>query len=309
MNLEYDPDRSWIETGMLLDRAEKENTWDKSAGNFTNWMQKQANQCRLQRTTLWRYMSAGRSYERMRGDMAARGIELPPLDQLSDSVSAENIELLSKIGRAMPVSEADVLAQRILNGKVPRIELRGLWITYRAAFDGRTAQGRGVEAPQIDYSQASSLRSLMQANVISAIRNGGRDWTGVPNPKVFRVFTDVELPSTGDLPDRLTIGVVVVLIVPQTRQLEFHGIEILGPKVQRSELKAASRFAPYFDKLWVATPAGMVDATNKSLPAYFGIIHAKDSQIQVVRPAVTRSVSELKSGFLAKMLLSEAISG
>lgn len=108
--------RSWAHIGYLLDRIDQTDYWRNEAKSFTEWLKGHAESLGLKESTLWRYLTAGRYYIKLREALTGRGVSCPPLGELPDKVSPENLELLSKLARVAPDNALQRLAEQVISG-------------------------------------------------------------------------------------------------------------------------------------------------------------------------------------------------
>lgn len=256
--LSRDPRRDWPRIGELLGKVDATEAWRESAANFTEWMRDvAAPACGLKEASVWRYLRASRIYMNLRRELSERSMTLPPLKLLSPKVSAENLELLDKLRRVAPREITESIARRLVNGQVPRDEIRSLWADYRPAMLGRTAQGRGVKPPKVDRRIPETDGNLTRAYVLSALRRGGAEWTGDSEPEVYSVFADVELPSKSLTKEdqRCTVDAVVVVRSNPSATVEFHGVHVRADADSRTVPPWLESAIPYFTKLWIVSAA------------------------------------------------------
>ena len=76
--------RSWAHIGYLLDRIDQTDYWRNEAKSFTEWLKGHAESLGLKESTLWRYLTAGRYYIKLREALTGRGVSCPPLGELPD---------------------------------------------------------------------------------------------------------------------------------------------------------------------------------------------------------------------------------
>lgn len=306
--LDYEPGRPWAEIGAALDQVEKEKAWETAAGSFSSWLQQLAVQLGLKKASLWRYLSAVRFYEQLRAELADRNIDLPLREALPTSVSAENIELLAKLYRVLDKNEADTLVQRTLKGTVTRDELRHHWQAYRLALGGRTARGIGALVPSVDPTDSGSAHSILRAKLLSSIRNGGAGWTGISDPDLFKIFPKVESWFYDrSIKAETRIDITILMRPKADAEFEFHGLVVVDRDLQHRHVLAVDKFAPFYNRLWIATVPTYTKADELLLPESVGLLFLVNDRIEAVKRAHPSVVSDLNSGLMAKSLLAELL--
>ncbi len=302
-----DARRAWPRLGELLRKIEASRAWDGQSASFTEWMRDiAAPACGLREGSVWRYLRASRIYESLHQELAAMGHSIPPLALLSPRVSAESLELLDKLRRAAPGEMTIPIAERLLQGRVERDELRKLWMHYRPALLGRTAQGRGVAVPRIDPRIPEAEKSVAKADVLTALRFGRSDWTGAAEPYAYRVFIDVALPGealVGKAEHRV-IHAVALVRPTATAVVEFHAVHVSGCAAQDDLPRWLGTAAPYFTKIWVAYKGRNASRFSSEHVHDFGSLSVEDGQVIVrTQPRAMREAGT-KTGLLATEILS-----
>jgi len=301
--------RPWALIGSLLDQAERLGVWQGEARSFTEWMRRVALSLDLRESSVWRYLRATRIYQELRADLATRGHSLPDLQSLPKRVSAENLELFSKLRRVAPQEKMDEIALRLIAGNIVRNELRTLWYDYRPAMAGRTAQGRGVGSPVVDHAKPGTANSLLEAEVFSILRTGWQGWTHGTPLNVNELFTHVALPLAANCIDKFwTIDAVVVLRRAANGPIELHGIEVRTPRIlSPRDFYLFDKSKALFDYMWIASNRTDFVLNDTSEIEHVGLLLIESGQMIVARPATKRADSGTRSGDLAKCLLLTAL--
>ena len=294
---------------MLLDEIEKSQVWRENASSFTEWMQKTAPMVGLKPASLWRFLLSCRTYNTLRKEMAARGLELPGLGALPPQVSAENVEIFDKLRRAAPEHVTDPIAWRLVRGELSRTELRTIWQDYRPALAGRTARGYGVSAPRVDRRDPDVAESLGEAEALLALRGGDRAWTGTPDADIYAVFSRVGLsirrPARGAM--RRVLDAVVAVRAGEGSDLDFHAFEVRGRKFGEECGPWFEEVTPYVDYAWIAVVGAIGADVVASAPAGLGIAEIHAEQVRVRRRPERITRGGHLSIDLAKQLLISAL--
>ena len=305
--------RSWAQVSWLLDQVERTEYWRGHAQSFSEWLGSTAPKIGVKESSLWRYLSTGRYYQKLRKALQARNLPSLPLEQLPDTISAEHLEILAKIERVVPKKLFKELAGRMLTESVTRNELRMIWRTYRPILAGRTARGRGVTTPRVDPADRTQLDMQRGATALTTLMAAGSEWTGIRDPQFYYTISGVIVPGfrkrafdmlalvreTSDSPVMM-IGVEIKNFLPAVRQQQEKETQnasqllqgptnvalshtFVRPKV--ADGHALDLLAGYCDRLWVAwvgkeKTQGVVD-----VPEFVGILRVDGGSIEVERPA------------------------
>lgn len=295
--------RTWAQIGKLLDEVDHSGYWRTSAGSFTEWLKAISPSLKLKEASLWRYLTAARYYQEIHKTLIDKNVTIPPLDELFENVSAENIEILSKLARVTPDDVFLRLAKQVAAGTITRAELRETWLAYRPVLSGRTKRGKGVAVPKINPADPNQFNSMLEAQVFTALSASGSEWSGVEHPDHYQLFMQVspELPT--DVRKRFTFDAVVTLRARNSDPLVFHGIEIKGSCFSSSTYDLLEHQTPYCDFLWIATHGSTIQLDMIHMPEHVGLMVAVGNGIQVIRLAQRTKQSGRYTGELAKGLL------
>ena len=302
--------RTWGQIFMLLDSIDQSRYWQKGANSFTGWIEMNAPALHTKPAMLWRILSAGRFVRQVAERVKMKGIEIPPFDVLPDSVSPENVELLSKLSRVMPDETFADFARKVFSGDVKRSELRGAWETYRPVLMGKTARGRGVVPPKLNIRDAEQFRSLLEADTLSAFQAAGPGWTGIASPLIYRVFVHVD-PEGYRRSPITNLFPAVVVVKPPHGPIEYHGIRFASFSRSHDSYKG---ILMYCDYLWIfnhKSQEGKIKTTSNdlciSLPDGIGILDISEGKVSVVRPAASVDGAGTMRGDIASALLVRSL--
>lgn len=295
-------ERPWSQVGSLLNQVEVTNHWHGKASSFSDWLRSFAQTIGLGEASLWRYLASARYYEKLQQTLNGRGVPCPPLKDLPAKVSPESLELLSKLERVAPNEQLQSIAARVVNGAITRAELRRTWEAYRPALAGRTARGKGVDAPTIDPYDTVQFQSVLEAQIITTLSSADPAWTGIIKPECYEIFHNVQPEFAQSERERFEFDAVVVSRAKKFDQLDFHVIEIRGNHVANPKVGALlERQFQYCHFFWLALDARSQGTGSHVLPDSVGLLVAKEGSIRVLRPA-KRFLGE-RTGELAKGLL------
>ena len=301
--------RPWFETGQELARVDASGGWRSSAATYSDWVDAEAEKLGLSRSNLWRYLAAVRYYEALRVRLSTAKFAFPLLDDLPATVGPESLELLGKLERAMPATSFHALAREVVGGGVRRAKLRELWLAFRPALGGQTARGRDKEIPSIDLRNPDQRTSVLEALVFSALSDYGPTWTGMSEPFLYKLVSDVypersgESAPRGNMDVATSIDLVAILQQVQRGPLVFHGVEIRGGPLPERIGRQLTAQSMYVHAMWLAVPALPSDAELRNIPAGVGLLVATKNKIEVVRGAKHRSGDALTGQFAKGLII------
>jgi hypothetical protein len=296
---------SWADLGLLLDRVDTTGAWKASARSFTDWVRGQSPALGLREASLWRYLAAVRYYRSL-AESTPGSAPMPALDSVAHRVSPENLEILAKVSRVAPADVTTRLTDRVLAGTLNREALRQTWRAYRPALAGRTARGRGVRAPRVNWSDPTQYGALLAAETLTSLAQNPTDWLGDTMPDLLELFTPVEfVPAGQSAPIRF--DAVVALRERRGDPLRFHGVEVRGPDTPPLKGARLDRLLGACDYLWLALHELAAPPGRQAVPEGVGLIFVGTDGVKVLRPAVRSAASGVLTGSLASELLARKL--
>ncbi len=232
-------DRDWVSVGRILDEGIKQKTWDLLFGSTRQAIVKISEQSHVKPASLWRFLSSVRIYNELEELLSHHGIPCPPL---TSSCSAENIELLGRLHRVMPIAVFLPAAVAVLENRTSRTALRNLWNDYKPVMQGKTVRGRGK--PVLEHD----IRAIRKSQVLSMIR-------GTPFWVAEESFPDVPQHETVTqvlLPEMTLDAVVIAQSMPDGALPEFHAVKILDHSPDDTEYELLVETMEYCDGFWIA---------------------------------------------------------
>jgi hypothetical protein len=290
--------RSWAQVSWVLDQVERTGYWEGRAQSFSEWLTSTAPKIGVKDSSLWRYLSAGRYYQKLRKTLRARNIRCPPLEKLPATLSPESLEILAKIERVVPEKLFEDVGERVLGGSVTRHGLREIWQTYRPVLEGRTARGRGMTAPRINPADERQLEMQKEATALTTLMSAGPEWTGIKDAQFYCTIGDVTVPKAG--PEKHAFDMLALV-----RETEDSSVMMMGVQIKTmTKVVFIDSLAWYCDRLWLMLVAKAKIQDVAYVPEFVGILRADAGKLKVERPA-TDSYPGLgaKTGELAKELL------
>lgn len=312
--------RTWGQISQLLLEIENSNylqeefSWRRQQRlekgsrpqSLTAWVKSFSKGSGINISTLWRYLSAGRYYKQLVSldCIKKQSNSSLPLDQLSDNVSAESLEILSKISRVSPDNEFIALAQKLLDGNVTRSELRDVWEAFRPVLDGQTVRGQAyrplISAPdeiklRPNYFEALASNALLASNGILVDAVG---------PKNHKVFFNIAPKCHNS--NKIHEFNAVVAVKTKDMNVVLHGIEIITEiSCEYSELISTGTLLSDF--LWLIPQEDILTAIEELIPKYVGILIVTGTELSVIRPAQKCNNSGTQVECLAKALLAKLL--
>jgi len=291
--------RTWAQIGALLHSIKESGYWRNEAESFSNWLESFGDKIGLKRATLWRYMSAGKKYNNLRRSAASFSVETlnyPPLEELQNHVSPENLELLEKLSRVMETEDSYCMMDEVIRGTIRRETLREKWQAFRPALKGQTARGKPYEKIRVDRSNEEQFRKIIEGEIYTALKEKGSNWMGISDPAFFKLILNVhpDIKSVGhsrykDVED-LDLDAVALVKEDDKSPLLVHGIEIAAVFTPGIVNKIES-MCWYCNCVWLAVHRNTLNMDLGLISEGIGVIALSDNEdIEVlVHPAMDSS--------------------
>lgn len=306
----------WGFVSLTLNEIGQSEKWLTTHSSFTAWVKSFAEAATVQESSLWRMIAAGRFYSSLGTKVGA--LKLPGLVEISKTVTAEQLELVEKIGRVSSPTETEKLLAGVINGSLTRDKLRTRWRIYRDAASTKFSTAnmgantrnrvvlpkmRGVRVTLYDSSVEQLLVTLIEKQPV-------KDWIGNSNPYFIKTFYRPPIALSGTdksgnlfrfLPD-----ILVVIQEFEEAPVLFHIVEVVSNWRIDSlgalmKVDVAKMYADYF---WFAVGDFADDNLLQSIPAGVGLITFSHAGIAVRQQAIAVS-NNFRSGDLAKLLLTK----
>ena len=294
--------RSWAQVSWVLDQVERTGYWEGRAQSFSEWLTSTAPKIGVKDSSLWRYLSAARYYQKLRKTLRARNIRCPPLEKLPATISPESLEILAKIERVVPKKLFEDVGERVLGGSVTRHGLREIWQTYRPVLEGRTARGRGMTAPRINPADERQLEMQKEATALTTLMSAGPEWTGIKDAQFYCTIGDVTVPKAG--PEKHGFDMLALV-----RETEDSPVLMMGVQIKiMTKVVFIDSLAWYCDRFWLMLVAKAKIQDVAYVPEFVGILRADAGKVKVERPATEGYPGlGMKSGEMAKELLTRVL--
>jgi hypothetical protein len=275
--------------------------WGFAFRSYTSFVKTFSKDSGINESLLWRYLGAGKYYNKIRGNF-----DWPELALLPESVSPDSLEVLGKLERVLPEDDFKRLAMSIFNQTIKREELRNLWNMYRPVFKGETARGSYKKIPSVDKDNIKQLGLLQYSQFVNSLIENSMCFSSNNGSNYYRVFSKMNLPKDGEYLISLGIDVVVIGKDANTLDVKLHGIRYIS----EDDFKSFNEMvflnltiqAKYFDFLWLASREDLL--TDKfEIPNYVGIILSRDVGNKVLRMPSTNEYSGMDINRILKDLL------
>ncbi len=291
-------DRDWVSVGRLLEEGIKHKAWDTLFGSTRQAMVKISEQAHVKPASLWRFLSSVRIYDQLGELFSHHGIPCPAL---TSSSSAENIELLGRLRRVMPIAAFLPAAAAVLENRMSRAALRNLWNDYKPVMQGKTARGRGK--PVLD----PDIRAIRKSQVMSMVRSTPF-WVPedcLPDVPQHEILTQIVLLE-------MTLDAVIIVRSSESAVLpEFHAVKIMDHSPDETEYELLSEVMEYCDALWFAIHLDdFIDGDGSlRLPAAAGLLQVEDfaEEVTWMRAIKRPDLTQKKSDMLPRCLVAHLL--
>lgn len=293
----------WPIIGYLILSAEHIQLWQADCKSFTEWMRIFSREIKRQESLCWRYLAAAKFYLKLQDIFNENNIECPAITALSEDVSPENVELLSKLHRVMPHDQFLNYAQRTIGNNIKRKELREAWSIYRPSLQGRTARGTKI-APSINPNDQNQFHSQAEAAAITSLINSDGAWAKKKVSDFYKTFRNIKLPITYDGNDCIYEPDLLVLTgSKETGDISTHLVEYTSLINTQHTIEKLISASSKVNSLWVMSHADAFESPP-DLPQAFGLIVLSGTNNFTVKRAAKFSVVDQSLVFKQLLLHS-----
>lgn len=293
------PRTSWGRIGARLIAEEQRDARGNDSGSVAEWIAEKSREYGVSPQSLWRYRSAAKFYNEQRALHQRKGVRLPALEDVAPTVSAEAIELLSKMIRIVPVDVLEPMERRILEGTIKKKEVQAAWAAYAPLLQGRSARGRGVQVESIALDEASRR----SADIVLGLRRSRGSWLG-RRLAMYEVFAASDLCGN-EVESPILEHAVVVSRDSQDDGVQLHGVVIGATDHSVPEAKSFRTLGNAVDRIWFASTASLTERQIEPLPDRMGVLHVDvGGGVRVMREAQAISHTRSASEALARQVLS-----
>ena len=308
----------WGTVSSTLNEISQSENWRDSHTSFTAWVKSFAEAAAVQESSLWRIISAGRYYSSL-GTIIGT-LKLPTLIDISKSATAEQLELVEKIGRVSSSTEVEKLIAGIIDGSLTRDRLRTRWRVYRDSESNKTNATltkanttTKVVLPKNNRREIQSF-DVVERLLITMIENQPvKDWIGIANPHFIKTFYRPPVTLSGDDKTNACIkfqpDLLVIIQEVESSPVLFHIIEPMSYRRFDSLnwRKIANIARMYADFFWLAVEDKSGDSLLIAIPEEVGLITFSSSGIILRQQPKLSKYQNIRSGELAKLLLTKVL--
>ena len=291
-------DRDWVSVGRLLEEGIEQKTWDTLFGSTRQAIVKISEQTNVKPASLWRFLTSVRIYDQLEDLFSHHSIPFPAL---TSSSSAENIELLGRLRRVMPMASLLPAAVAVLENRMSRGALRNLWNDYKPVMQGKTVRGRGK--PVLDHD----IHAIRKSQVLSMIRSTPF-WVPkdrLPDVPQHEILTQIVLLE-------MTLDAVIIVRSSESATLpEFHAVKFIDHSPDDTEYELMSEIMENCDALWFAIHLDdFIDGDGSlRLPVGAGLLQIEDFAKMGTRMRVISNpdLTQKQNGILPRCLIAHML--
>lgn len=295
---------TWAKLGLLILSVDIQRYWEVNHSSFTSWIEEFAALIKKKESSCWRFMASARFYINLRKRYNSDGNSYPKLQDLSEKVSPENLELLAKLEPVLPNDYFIKLAVRVIESDVKRNEIREIWSTFRPMLDGKTKRGlKKISNISVDIKRQKEF--IHELDTIQNLLLKRGSWLNLPDGHVCKHFKDFIMKGSIRGHEH-TFGVEVLIMEASVREnkVNFHLVDYLVMVSDGviEKVKTLSNKANFY---WIIGNKESLLNKIDQLPADVGIIFDVNGEIEVYKTAQFKEVDQ--SIFFKKVIFETAI--
>lgn len=297
---------TWLEIAELLHLIEVYRYWGGETNSFNEWLGTYFPYFGVKPAMLRRRLNAARTLWRLSKKYQEKGVTLPGLETLADTLGPERFELLEKLERVVPEEQFEKIAMKTFAHQMTRDELKQLWAGYRGVLGGQTAQGRGWDPPKVNTNNKEQFNTLQKTMALEALKAESRTTReGALVTGFQRVFGNVKIG--GDLFINDIEFLAIKVVKEHGLALKFHGY--LYKRSDRTPWPKETEAFTYCDYVWYVVPGSDIDGMEVGrlealVPPHVGFLMLWGDELDEFKAAECPSLeAERRDALLSALFL------
>lgn len=284
---------SWARIGLLILSVEHQRYWELNHKSLSAWLKYFSQDSGKSMSSCWRFMASAKYYSEISYHLSDDEFQCPDLINLSNSVSPENIEILSKLEPVLPEDFFVKLAKRVIKNEVTRVEIRDIWLTFRPSLQGKTKRGLKQKViAEINIERKKEIEH--EYNMIENLLVQRGKWLNLPEGFLCKQFKHFHINGTlNNLDSVFEVEVMIMTFSKILNQFNFHLVDYLVDinKDLLEKVVSISNKANYY---WVIGHKANLLEKIEALPKEIGVIFSinDNKEFEIFRVAQFKEVDQ-----------------
>lgn len=297
-----DGDAPWGVLGLLIESVDYHNSWGVEYESFTEWMRALAKKLDKKEGSVWRCKTSFIYFLNSQKKLVEYGLAIPNLYDLSKQVSAENLEILSKIEAVAPDDVLHHLYEKVYSGTIRRMDLRDTWLIFRSEVKEKIPNRRNGKSSKSTLRSKKTKLFVPKSSMMNAVKEEFNKIIEVDKTDIYRFLLNFEIKKNYFLD-------AMIVVKFKRKEINLHIIYTIESYITEERIERIESRAEYGDYLWIVCDRNNVDSDEilriERLD-FVGIINVHDDkEVDVKRVAkMKKGINRMLS--LEKVLLKSS---
>jgi hypothetical protein len=297
-----DGDAPWGVLGLLIESVDHHNSWVVEYESFTEWMRALAKKLDKKEGSVWRCKTSFIYFLNSQKKLVEYGLAIPNVYDLSKQVSAENLEILSKIEAVAPDDVLYDLYEKVYSGTIRRMDLRDTWLIFRSEVQEKIPNRRNGKLPKSTLRSKKTQLFVPKSSMMNAVKEEFNKIIDVDKADIYRFLLNFEIKKNYFLD-------AMIVVKFKRKEINLHIIYTIESYITEERIERIESRAEYGDYLWIVCDRNNVDSDEildiKRLE-WVGIITVHDDKEVDVKRVATMKKGINRMLSLEKVLLKSS---
>jgi hypothetical protein len=252
--------------------------------------------------SVWRCKTSFIYFLNSQKKLVEYGLAIPNVYDLSKQVSAENLEILSKIEAVAPDDVLYDLYEKVYSGTIRRMDLRDTWLIFRSEVQEKIPNRRNGKLPKSTLRSKKTQLFVPKSSMMNAVKEEFNKIIDVDKADIYRFLLNFEIKKNYFLD-------AMIVVKFKRKEINLHIIYTIESYITEERIERIESRAEYGDYLWIVCDRNNVDSDEildiKRLE-WVGIITVHDDKEVDVKRVATMKKGINRMLSLEKVLLKSS---
>ena len=297
-----DGDAPWGVLGLLIESVDHHNSWVVEYESFTEWMRALAKKLDKKEGSVWRCKTSFIYFLNSQKKLVEYGLAIPNVYDLSKQVSAENLEILSKIEAVAPDDVIYDLYEKVYSGTIRRMDLRDTWLIFRSEVKEKIPNRRNGKSSKSTLRSKKTQLFVPKSSMMNAVKEEFNKIIEVDKADIYRFLLNFEIKKNYFLD-------AMIVVKFKRKEINLHIIYTIESYITEERIERIESRAEYGDYLWIVCDRNNIDS-DETLEIerldFVGIINVHDDKEVDVKRVATMKKGINRMLSLEKVLLKSS---
>ena len=248
-----DGDAPWGVLGLLIESVDHHNSWVVEYESFTEWMRVLAKKLDKKEGSVWRCKTSFIYFLNSQKKLMEYGLVIPNVYELSKQVSAENLEILSKIEAVAPDDVIYDLYEKVYSGTIRRMDLRDTWLIFRSEVKEKIPNRRNGKSSKSTLRSKKTQLFVPKSSMMNAVKEEFNKIIEVDKADIYRFLLNFEIKKNYFLD-------AMIVVKFKRKEINLHIIYTIESYITEERIERIESRAEYGDYVWIVCDRNNVDS-------------------------------------------------